>query len=90
MNPPARVCSENTVWLPIARAPLPDAPYWPGRRLLAAVVAAVWPLPWVLVFSQAPKALGIVGPVVAAVALLWGLSRLYRAPWANYRYRFST
>ena len=78
------------MWLLLAREPTPDAPYWPGRRLLAAVDAAVWPLLWVLVFSHAPMPVGIVGPFVAAVALLCTLARLRRAVWANHRYRFTT
>ena len=78
------------MWLLLAREPTPDAPYWPGRRLLAAVDAAVWPLLWVLVFSHAPMPVGIVGPFVAAVALLCTLARLRRALWENHRYRFTT
>jgi hypothetical protein len=61
------------MWLVVAREPKPDAPYWPGRRFFAAVDAAVWPLLWVLVFSQAPKPVGVVCPFVAAVALLCGM-----------------
>ena len=71
------------MWLLVAREPTPDAPYWPGRRLLAAVDAAVWPLLWVLVFSHAPKPVGLVGPFVAAVAFLFALGRLHRALWIN-------
>ena len=78
------------MWLLVAREPPPDAPHWPGRRLLASVDAAVWPLLWVLVFSHAPKPVGLVGPFVAAVALLFALSRLHRALWLNHRYRFTT
>ena len=78
------------MWLVVAREPKPDAPYWPGRRLLAAVDATVWPLLWVLVFSHAPKPVGLVGPFVAAVALLCALGRLHRALWANHRYWFTT
>lgn len=78
------------MWLLVAREPPPDAPYWPGRRLLAAVDAAVWPLLWVMVFSQAPKPVGLVGPFVATVALLFALGRLHRALWINHRYRFTT
>ena len=36
------------MWLLVAREPRPDAPDWPGRRLLAAVDAVAWPLLWVL------------------------------------------
>ena len=75
------------MWLVVAREPRPDAPYWPGRRVLAAVDAAVWPLLWVLVFSHASKP---VGPFVVAVALLCALGRLHRALWVNHRYWFTT
>ena len=78
------------MWLLIARKPAPDAPYWPGRRGLAAVDAALWPLFWVLLFSHAPKPVGLVGPFVVAVALLCALGRLHRALWVNHRYRFTT
>jgi hypothetical protein len=78
------------MWLVVACEPKPDAPYWPGRRLLAAVDATIWPLLWVLVFSHAPKPVGLVGPFVAAVALLCVLGRLHRALWVNHRYRFTT
>ncbi len=78
------------MWLVVAREPKPDAPYWHGRRMLAAIDAAVWPLLWVLLFSHAPKPVGLVGPFVAVVALLCGLGRLHRALWVNHRYRFTT
>jgi hypothetical protein len=78
------------MWLVVAREPKPDAPYWPGRRFLAAVDAAVWPLLWVLVFTHAPKPVGLVGPFVAVVALLCALGRLHRALWVNHRYWFTT
>jgi hypothetical protein len=78
------------MWLIVAREPSPDAPYWPGRRLLAVVDAVLWPLLWVVVFSHAPKPVGIVGPFVAAVALICALGRLHRALWVNHRYRFTT
>lgn len=78
------------MWLLIAREPAPDAPHWPGRRVLAAVDATAWPLVWVLLFSHAPAPVGLVGPFVAAVALLSGLGRLHRALWVNHRYRFTT
>ena len=78
------------MWLLIAREPAPDVPYWAGRRVLAAVDAVAWPLIWVLLFSHAPKPVGLVGPFVAAVALLCGLGRLHRALWVNHRYRFTT
>jgi hypothetical protein len=78
------------MWLIVAREPPPDAPYWPGRCLLAVFDAVLWPLLWVVVFSHAPKPVGIVGSFVAAVALLCALGRLHRALWVNHRYRFTT
>ena len=78
------------MWLLVAREPRPDAPYWPGRRWLAALDAGLWPLLWVLMFSHLPKPVGIVGPFVAAVARLCALGRLHRALWLNHRYWFTT
>jgi hypothetical protein len=78
------------MWLLVSREPRPDAPYWPGRRLLAAIDAALWPLLWVMVFAHAPRPVGVVGPLVAATALLCALGRLRRALWVNHRYRFTT
>jgi hypothetical protein len=78
------------MWVLIAREPQPDAPYWPGRRLLAAVDAVLWPAMLVLLIHHAPAPLGLVGPLATAVALLRGLGRLHRAMWANHRYRFTT
>ena len=43
-----------------------------------------------LVFINAPKPVGLVGPFVAAVALLVALGRLHCALWVNHRYRFTT
>ena len=48
---------------------------------------------WVIVFSHAPKLVGLVGlvgQVVAAIALLCAIGRLHRAVWVNHRYRFTT
>ena len=78
------------MWLLVAREPRPDAPDWPGRRLLAAVDAAVWPLMWVLLTQHVPQPVGLIGPFVTALAVLLGLGRLHRALWANHRYWFTT
>jgi hypothetical protein len=77
------------MWLLVAREPRPDAPYWLGRRLLAAVDAVGWPLLWVLVFRHVPEPVGLVGPIVTALAVLLGLRRLHRALWVNHRYWFT-
>ena len=78
------------MWLLVAREPMPDAPYWPGRHMLAAVDATMWPVLWVLLIHHAPAPFGLVGPYLSAVALLCGLARLYRALRVNHRYRFTT
>ena len=78
------------MWLLVAREPRPAAPDWPGRRLLAAVDAAVWPLMWVLLIQHAPQPVGLIGPFITALAVLMGLGRLHRALWVNHRYWFTT
>jgi hypothetical protein len=78
------------MWLLIAREPTPDAPYWQGRHLLAAVDALAWPVLWVLLIKHVPEPVGLVGPFASAVAILCGLGRLHGALWVNHRYRFTT
>lgn len=78
------------MWLLVAREPRPNAPEWPGRRLLASVDAVAWPLMLVLLIRQVPGPAGLVGPFVTAVAVLLGLGRLHRALWVNRRYWFTT
>ena len=78
------------MWILIAQAPLPDMPYWSGRRWLAAADAVGWPLFWVVAIAHAPRPVGIMGPGLIAFAVLVGLARLHRAIWMNERYRFTT
>jgi hypothetical protein len=78
------------MWIVVARRPLPDAPYWPGRRCLAAVDALVWPFLWAVVFWHAPVPVGIVGHLIAALATLSATGRLRRALWFNHRYQFTS
>lgn len=78
------------MWILVSRELQPDAPYWPGRRWLAVTDAVAWPFLWVVVFSQLPAPVGLVGPMVIGVALLCGLARLRQALWENHRYRFTT
>jgi|GEM_PF-816008 hypothetical protein len=78
------------MWLLVAREPRANAPYWTGRRWLAAVDAVAWPLFWVLLLRQIDAPVGIVGPMVVAVALLVSAERIHRAVWVNHRYWFTT
>jgi hypothetical protein len=78
------------MWLLVAREPRANAPYWTGRRWLSAIDAVVWPLLWVLLLSQVDVPVGIIGPMVVAIALLFSVERLHRAVWANHRYWFTT
>lgn len=78
------------MWLVFARAPLPDAPYWSGRRLLALVDAVVWPAAWMALAMHLPQPVGIVAPVAMAWIVLIAFSRVYRAAWQNHRYHFTT
>lgn len=78
------------MWLVVVREPRLDARYWPGRRLLAAVDAVVWPLMWVLLIQQVPGPAGLVGPFVTALAVLLSLGRMHRALCINHRYWFTT
>jgi hypothetical protein len=89
-NHPAAAPSNAIMWLVLTRAPLPDAPYWPGRRLLALVDAVAWPAAWVVLATQLPKPVGIVWPTIVALAVLSAIGRALRAGWQNHRYHFTT
>ncbi len=78
------------MWLVIAKEPLPDKAYWPGRIWLAVADAVAWPVLWTTLVLRAPMPTGLIGPVIVALAVLFGLSRLQQAIWANHRYRFTT
>lgn len=78
------------MWLVYAREPESDAPWWPGRRLLAAVDAVGWPLLWIELLANAPAPLGVVKPVVTAIALVYAIARLRRAVFVNHRYQLTT
>jgi hypothetical protein len=78
------------MWLVFARAPLPDATYWPGRRLLAFADAVAWPASWIALAAQLPQPAGIAGPIVIVVALLSAIGRAHRAARQNHRYHFTT
>jgi hypothetical protein len=89
-NVPAAASSNLIMWLVLARAPLPDAPYWPGRRLLALFDAVAWPAAWIALVTQLPQPVGIVGPMVIALAVLSAVGRVHRAAWQNHRYHFTS
>jgi hypothetical protein len=74
----------------ISYPPKPDAPHWPGRPLLAALDAVLWPAAWVVGASLAPMKTGVVGPLIIALAVLFAVLRLHRALWRNERYWFAT
>ncbi len=67
-----------------------DAPFWPGRRLLACLDAVAWPGAWMLIAYSLRDQTALVGSVVIAFAVLFALRRLQRAIWNNGRYFFST
>ena len=78
------------MWILFTPVPRPDAPYWPGRRWLAALDAVAWPATWALVVAQAPITMGIVGVLIIACAALFAASRLQQALLRSERYRFTT
>jgi hypothetical protein len=78
------------MWMLLARAPTPDAAYWPGRRLLALADAVLWPVALVAALCSVPVATGVVLPVATALAAINALVRAHTALAANHRYRFTT
>ena len=89
-NHPGAAPSNTIMWLVLTRAPLPDAPYWPGRRLLALVDALVWPAGWMALAMHLPEPAGIVEPMVIALSALSAIGRVHRAAWQTHRYHFTT
>lgn len=78
------------MWILNVREAAPDAPYWSGRRALAAVDALVWPALWLWVIVHLPQPVGLVGPVAEVAVIGCAAARLHRAVWVNHRYRFTT
>jgi hypothetical protein len=78
------------MWVLFARAPPPDAPYWPGRRWLAAVDAVAWPGAGWVVLSQVPGQGGLVLAFVMALLVVSAARRVFTALLANHRYQFTT
>lgn len=73
----------------ITREPTLDMPYWPGRRLLAAVDAVAWPFGVALPVLPVEGGAGLVRPALI-IATLCALFRFVGAVFANHRYRFTT
>jgi len=78
------------MWIIFERTLPPDAPYWPGRRWLAAIDAVGWPIATWLLLARMPGPAGVFVPTAAGILALVVLLRLRRAVWANHRYRFTT
>lgn len=74
----------------LPREPIPDAAYWPGRRLLGVLDACGWPGFWVWWIAGRIEHTGVIGPFVIGLAVLFGIRRVRRALWENHRYRFTT
>lgn len=78
------------MWVVIARAPQRYAPYWPGRRWLAAVDAVAWPgIAWAMC-SQLPSSGGLVLRLAMAILILCAMRRFFTAVLANESYHFTT
>jgi len=78
------------MWVLFARAPPPDAPYWPGRRWFAAVDAVAWPCAAWSVLSQMPSQGGLVMAFAMALLVVSAARRLFTALLINHRYHFTT
>lgn len=77
------------MWVLFARAPPPDAPYWPGRRWLAAVDALAWPGLIVLALNNVPSSGGLFSALTTAFLVASAVGRLRMALLANHRYHFT-
>lgn len=78
------------MWITFYRPPVPDAPYWPGRRMLAVLDAIGWPAVAFALLMLVPGRAGVFVTVAGAVCLVLALSRIRVALWLNHRYRFTT
>ena len=78
------------MWVLFARAPLPSAPYWPGRRWLAAIDAVAWPgVAW-FALNQVASSGGLVLALPMALLVMSAVWRFFTALLANHRYHFTT
>jgi hypothetical protein len=81
---------ERSMWMLFTRAPPPDAPYWPGRRWLAAIDAVAWPVAAWGALGQLAGQGGLVVVFVIALLIVSAARRLVTALLANHRYQFTT
>lgn len=78
------------MWLILARAPLPDAVVWPGRRALALLDALAWSGAWAVFVLGLPVSRGLVGIVALALCAVSAVTRSHRAVAVNHRYYFTS
>jgi hypothetical protein len=78
------------MWLVIARRERPFMPYWPGRRLLGAIDAVIWPLLWMVMLFRVEAQMDGVRPFLLAVIAWCAFSRFWRATFDNSDYTFTT
>lgn len=78
------------MWVLFARAPPPDAPYWPGRRWLAAVDAVAWPGAAWYWLGQVAGSGGLVLALAMTFVVVSAVRRLLTALLRNHRYHFTT
>ena len=58
--------------------------------MLAALDAIVWPALWFIAVLTLPAKTGVIGPIIQALSILFGVRRAYVAFYWNARYRFTT
>jgi hypothetical protein len=78
------------MWMLFARAPPPDALYWPGRRWLAAIDAVAWPAVAWCALNEVASSGGLVLALAMALLAVSAARRLFTALLANHRYHFTT
>lgn len=77
------------MWMVIMRAPNPDKPYWPGRRLAALADALAWPLLGAAGLLNLQHSTGLMGSFAVAACVFFGARRAAIALWRNGQYRFT-
>ncbi len=78
------------MWVIFARAPQPDAQFWPGRRVFAFVDAFAWPAAWATWLLGLSAPLGLAGQCALAWCGVAAVQRAIRAVFENHRYHFTT